>query len=37
MWRIYNEMYVRNADAMVPYFPRHEEMGLSRGELDIML
>ena len=36
-WRLYNDAYVFNADAMVPYYPNLAEEGVPRGELDIIL
>jgi len=36
-WRLYNDAYVFNADAMVPYYPNLAEEGVLRGELDIIL
>lgn len=36
-WRIYNDAYVMQADAMVPYYPNLSEDGIDRGELGIIL
>lgn len=36
-WRLYNDAYVHNADAMVPYYPDLEDDGLARLELAIVL
>lgn len=36
-WRLYNDAYVQNADAMVPYYPNLEADGLSRSELSIIV
>lgn len=36
-WRMYNDAYVMQADAMVPYYPNLTEEGIDRGELGIVL
>ncbi|KAF3769139.1 ARM repeat-containing protein [Cryphonectria parasitica EP155] len=36
-WRMYNDAYVMQADAMVPYYPNLTEEGIDRGELAIVL
>lgn len=36
-WRMYNDAYVMQADAMVPYYPNLSEEGIDRGELAILL
>ncbi|KAF1840029.1 ARM repeat-containing protein [Cucurbitaria berberidis CBS 394.84] len=36
-WRIYNDAYVQNADAMVPAYPTFEEEEVRRHELDIFI
>lgn len=36
-WRLYNDAYVQNADAMVPYYPNLEADGLARSELSIIV
>lgn len=36
-WRLYNDAYVQNADAMVPYYPNLEDDGLARPELSIVV
>ena len=36
-WRLYNDAYVHNADAMVPYYPNMKDEGLPRDELFIMV
>ena len=36
-WRLYNDAYVQNADAMVPYYPNLEADGLVRSELSIIV
>ncbi|RAR13012.1 splicing factor 3B subunit 1 [Stemphylium lycopersici] len=36
-WRIYNDAYVQNADAMVPAYPTFEEDEVRRHELDIFI
>ena len=36
-WRMYNDAYVQNADAMVPYYPNLEDKSLARPELSIVL
>ncbi|CBX95542.1 similar to splicing factor 3B subunit 1 [Plenodomus lingam JN3] len=36
-WRIYNDAYVQNADAMVPAFPVFEDETVRRHELDIFI
>lgn len=36
-WRLYNDAYVHNSDAMVPYFPAVEECGGPRAELSIVI
>lgn len=36
-WRMYNDAYVMQADAMVPYYPNLSEEGIDRGELGIVL
>ncbi|KAB5530314.1 U2 snRNP component prp10 [Coniochaeta sp. 2T2.1] len=36
-WRLYNDAYVHQADAMVPYYPNLVEEDIDRGELAIVL
>ncbi|KAL2441890.1 U2 snRNP component prp10 [Exophiala dermatitidis] len=36
-WRLYNDAYVYNADAIVPYYPNMKDLGLPRDELYITL
>lgn len=36
-WRLYNDAYVGQADALVPYYPNLQEEGIDRGELAIVL
>ncbi|KAJ9156886.1 U2 snRNP component prp10 [Coniochaeta hoffmannii] len=36
-WRLYNDAYVHQADAMVPYYPNLVEEGIDRSELAIVL
>lgn len=36
-WRLYNDAYVHNADAIVPYYPNMKDEGLPRDELYITL
>ena len=36
-WRIYNDAYVQNADAIVPYYPDTGDTAGSRPELEIVL
>jgi splicing factor 3B subunit 1 len=36
-WRLYNDAYVHQADAMVPYYPNLAEEGIDRSELAIVL
>jgi splicing factor 3B subunit 1 len=36
-WRLYNEQYVLNADAMVPYYPNLEDEKMDRPELGIVI
>ncbi|KAF1833286.1 ARM repeat-containing protein [Decorospora gaudefroyi] len=36
-WRIYNDAYVQNADAMIPAFPAFEEANVRRHELEIFI
>ncbi|KAI1433032.1 armadillo-type protein [Xylaria sp. CBS 124048] len=36
-WRLYNDAYVYQADALVPYYPNLNENGIDRPELAIVL
>ncbi|KAI1735993.1 armadillo-type protein [Xylaria scruposa] len=36
-WRLYNDAYVYQADALVPYYPNLNEEGIDRPELAIVL
>ncbi|KAF1992643.1 ARM repeat-containing protein [Aulographum hederae CBS 113979] len=36
-WRLYNEAYVQNADALVPYYPRGADKDLVASALNLML
>ena len=36
-WRLYNDAYVYQADALVPYYPNLKEEGIDRPELAIVL
>ncbi|KAI0400516.1 armadillo-type protein [Xylaria palmicola] len=36
-WRLYNDAYVYQADALVPYYPNLSEEGIDRPELAIVL
>jgi splicing factor 3B subunit 1 len=36
-WRVYNDMYVQSADAMVPYYPNLDDDSLVRHELNIVI
>ncbi|KAI1266855.1 armadillo-type protein [Xylariaceae sp. FL1019] len=36
-WRLYNDAYVYQADALVPYYPNLNEDGIDRSELAIVL
>ncbi|KAI1497347.1 armadillo-type protein [Biscogniauxia marginata] len=36
-WRLYNDAYVYQADALVPYYPNLSEEGIDRTELAIVL
>lgn len=36
-WRLYNDAYVQNADAMIPYYPSLEDEKVHRHELDIVI
>ncbi|KAI0196871.1 armadillo-type protein [Astrocystis sublimbata] len=36
-WRLYNDAYVYQADALVPYYPNLNEEGIDRSELAIVL
>ncbi|KAF1969210.1 ARM repeat-containing protein [Bimuria novae-zelandiae CBS 107.79] len=36
-WRIYNDMYVQQADSLIPYLPQLNDGGMKRDELEIFI